>query len=203
MCDPSPLAAVATVVFAAGVGAVLVWLRPDLDLRARPVALSAALVALAPAALLALIGGGGAGAPLFFALLAVAAVIDWRRGVIPNEVSFFMIASGIVVGTFADPEAGVARLIGAVAGFTALWALGEIWRRIRGIDAMGLGDAKLFAGIGAYLGWPLLPDAALVAALAGVGLALARRDGGALPFGPSLAIGAVVVWATGPIFSLL
>jgi leader peptidase (prepilin peptidase)/N-methyltransferase len=84
-------------------------------------------------------------------------------------------------------------LIGAMAGYVSLWSVYHLFRLLTGKDGMGYGDFKLFAALGAWLGWQMLLPTILVAALAGavVGLgliALRRQDRSApIPFGPFLA----------------
>lgn len=83
------------------------------------------------------------------------------------------------------------RLIGAVAGFVSLWAIGEAYRRVRGREGLGLGDAKLLGAIGAWMGWMALPFVLLAASV--IGLVAAALTGAltrdrAVPFGAALAL---------------
>ena len=85
---------------------------------------------------------------------------------------------------------------GAVAGYGALWAVGFLWHKLRGVaNAMAEGDMKMLAGIGALLGWQALPSTLLLAAATGalVGLSLmafkGHRRETPIPFGPWLALG--------------
>ena len=87
------------------------------------------------------------------------------------------------------------RLIAAAGGFAALWLVGAAYRRWRGRDGLGGGDAPFLAGIGAWTGWQLLPFLLLFAALGGMAIALVRygRDRQALasqrlPLGTLLAL---------------
>ena len=83
-------------------------------------------------------------------------------------------------------------LAGAAAGYGLLAGLGYVYRRLRGRDGLGLGDAKLLAAAGAWLGLASLPWVVLAAALLGLLLALAQRRPlqaeTAVPFGPALAL---------------
>ena len=93
--------------------------------------------------------------------------------------------------------------LGAALGYGVLWAIAEAWYRLRGEEGMGLGDAKMLALIGAFLGW----KGALLAMFAGtlsgslVGI-VAMRWGGQgwktkLPFGAFLALGGLIALFAG------
>ena len=128
-------------------------------------------------------------------LLAVIAVIDWRSLRIPDRLSLPLIGAGLVLAA-VGPRLGD-HLIGAVLGYALLAGFGAAFYRFRGVEGLGLGDAKLFAAAGAWLGWQGLPAVLLVAALGGLAFALAtgqaRRDR-TIAFGPWLALGFWLVW---------
>ncbi|MBK9768255.1 MAG: prepilin peptidase [Chloracidobacterium sp.] len=71
------------------------------------------------------------------------------------------------------------RCFGALVGGGSLWLVGVIWKALRGVDAMGLGDVKLLFGIGALLGWRLtlltIFIGAFTGAVAGVALVIVVR----------------------------
>lgn len=191
----------ALMVAAAGaIGYGLAWLRPDLDLAHVRTGIVSAAVAAAAACVLALTGGDD-GLLYLWAGLAPLAVIDAKTRLLPNEGTFTLIALGVFFGIAAGLGAGADRFAGAALGYGAFWLLGAAWRRWRGIDALGLGDAKLFAAIGAGLGWRALPEVALLGALGGIAFALLARKtrGDFIPFGPALALGAFVHAAFGPL----
>ena len=90
-------------------------------------------------------------------------------------------------------------VIGAILGGGSLWLMGFLWERLRGVEAMGLGDVKMMLMVGAYLGWRLTILTIFIAVLAGslAGIAMMLRRGGRnlqlmLPFGIFLGIGAIV-----------
>ncbi|MDH3528660.1 MAG: A24 family peptidase, partial [Acidobacteriota bacterium] len=95
-------------------------------------------------------------------------------------------------------ESLFAGLLGGLLGGGSLWLVGEIWKRLRGIDAMGLGDVKMMFGVGALLGWRLtlltIFLAAFTGAVAGL-LVIARSKDkdlqAQIPFGIFLGIGAI------------
>ena len=143
----------------------------------------------------------GAGAALTLALGAIA-LVDARTQRIPDRLSLPLLAAGLVWSALAG-QPFVAHVIGAAAGYAALAGFGWLYFRLRHREGLGLGDAKLFAAGGAWLGWQPLPSVLLVAALGGLGHALlgqALLGGPAdrrIAFGPWLALGIWLVWMLG------
>ena len=93
----------------------------------------------------------------------------------------------------------LAGLLGALAGGGSLWLVGEAWKRLRGVDAMGLGDVKMMLGVGALLGWRLTFLAIFFGAFAGavIGSVLVARLKDKdmqtqIPFGIFLGIGSII-----------
>jgi leader peptidase (prepilin peptidase) / N-methyltransferase len=130
------------------------------------------------------------------AVLLAIAVIDLRSFRIPDLLSLPLIAAGLALSHLRD-LALADHLIGAALGFGLFAAIGSGYHRRHGIDALGLGDAKLFAAAGAWLGWQALPIVLLIAALGGLGFALLTRQTSrrcAIAFGPWLALGLWCVW---------
>ncbi len=88
---------------------------------------------------------------------------------------------------------------GALAGGGSLWLVGELWKRLRGIEAMGLGDVKMMLGVGALLGWRLSLLAIFLGAFSGavIGMfVLARQKDkdmqAQIPFGIFLGTGSLL-----------
>jgi leader peptidase (prepilin peptidase)/N-methyltransferase len=109
------------------------------------------------------------------------------------------------VAFLIDPALLAPHLASALAGFAAFAAIALAYRRLRGREGLGLGDAKLLAAAGAWLGWQALPGLVLVAALGALAVALARTaTGGTLSatmrvaFGSYLALAFWLVWLLGP-----
>ena len=135
------------------------------------------------------------------ALLAVIARADLQDLRIPDALNLTLILSGLTM-SLAGPRP-LDHVIGATAGYALFWVIGEIHFRRTGREGLGLGDAKLFAGAGAWLGWQGLPTVLLIAAATGLVAALLRRRTGAgtrpegrpeIAFGPWLALGLWTVW---------
>jgi leader peptidase (prepilin peptidase)/N-methyltransferase len=142
---------------------------------------------------------------LGWTLLALAA-IDLRDGLLPDVLTFPLLGIGLAVSYGIDPALLVDHIIGAATGFTAFAALAYLYRRLRGREGLGLGDAKLLAAEGAWVGWIGLPTIILFAAVIGLiavlvqsrrGRVLAATD--RLPFGPALAFAGWLVWLYGPL----
>jgi leader peptidase (prepilin peptidase)/N-methyltransferase len=140
---------------------------------------------------------------LLFALLGLT-FIDVRHAIIPDEFSIYAVPVGVggaaLLGVLGYPDALTWQqsVIGALVGGGSLGLLTLAATWWYGYEAMGWGDAKLFALLGAYFGaLPALPTILMIAAVSGsiVGITLAIRRGRglkmSLPFGPFLALGAV------------
>jgi leader peptidase (prepilin peptidase) / N-methyltransferase len=149
---------------------------------------------------------GWAGA-LFGWLLATLALLDFDHFWLPDRLVLPLGLIGLLCGFIGIFPSWQDRLIGAAFGFALLAAIRWAYRRLRGREGLGGGDAKLLAAIGAWLGWQTLPSVLLLAALAGLGWALflALRGNAVsrttrLPFGTLLAIAAWPLWlATQPL----
>lgn len=92
----------------------------------------------------------------------------------------------------------IGAILGGLMGGGSLWAVGEIWKRLRGVDAMGLGDVKMMFGVGALLGWQLTLLSIFLGAFSGaiIGVLLISRQKDKdmqtqIPFGIFLGIGSI------------
>jgi leader peptidase (prepilin peptidase)/N-methyltransferase len=127
-----------------------------------------------------------------WALLALT-LIDLDHKLLPDSLTLPLLWAGLLVnvaGLFAPLSSSV---LGAAAGYLALWTVYKLFKLVTGKEGMGYGDFKLLAAIGAWVGWQLLPVVILLSAIVGsaVGLALiafgGRSSQTAIPFGPYLA----------------
>lgn len=137
-------------------------------------------------------------------LTIVIAVTDRRSFLIPDEMNaagVFMglAASGLRAESFSDGL--VQSALRAAAMFAGFFVLRAGFRRLRGVDGLGLGDVKLAAVAGAWLDWAYLPLAINVAALAALTAVLVRRVWAGemdlqsrLPFGTFLAPSIWLCW---------
>ncbi|MDX6693996.1 MAG: leader peptidase (prepilin peptidase) / N-methyltransferase [Blastocatellia bacterium] len=115
---------------------------------------------------------------------------------------------GLMTGLLAGWPMWAAALasagLGALAGGGSLWLIGWIWEKLRGVEAMGLGDVKMMFMVGAYLGWRLTVVtiflAVLSGSLAGILLMIRNRERNLqmlLPFGIFLGTGAIIALLVG------
>ena len=95
-------------------------------------------------------------------------------------------------------------LLGALVGGGSLWLVGALWKLLRGVDAMGLGDVKMMFGVGALLGWRLSLLTIFAGAFAGalIGIAVLSRQKdrdlqAQIPFGIFLGTGAIIAMLFG------
>jgi leader peptidase (prepilin peptidase)/N-methyltransferase len=98
----------------------------------------------------------------------------------------------------------VGAVLGALAGGGSLWFMGWLWEKLRGVEAMGLGDVKMMFMVGAYLGWRLsvltIFLGVVTASLTGIFLMLKRGERNMqmlLPFGIFLGIGSIIALLVG------
>ena len=149
------------------------------------------------AATVAVLWGDGGGeialGLVFVTMLAAVTLTDLERRIIPNKILLVAALTGAAIAAIAEPGSLPERAIAAAAAGGLLFAAALAYPR-----GMGLGDVKLAATMGIFLGRNVAP-AILIALLAGslVGLAMIVRDGAAarkraIPFGPFLALGGVV-----------
>ncbi len=98
----------------------------------------------------------------------------------------------------------VCGLVGALAGGGSLWLVGEIWKRLRGVEAMGLGDVKMMLGVGLLLGWRLTLLSIFLGAFSGaiIGMIVIVRQKdkdmqAQIPFGIFLGTGSILAMLFG------
>jgi leader peptidase (prepilin peptidase)/N-methyltransferase len=147
----------------------------------------------------------GFGAPAACALLVTWALIaltgiDIDHQLLPDNITLPLMWAGLIAAVAigsaspaALPVAPKDAIIGAAAGYTSLWLVFHAFKLVTGKEGMGYGDFKLFAALGAWLGWKLLPLVIVLSAATGAVLGilmivLQGRDRRApMPFGPYLA----------------
>lgn len=146
-------------------------------------------------------GWEGLAGAAFGWLLVTLAALDLLHFWLPDALTAPLAAGGIATGALGFEPPLADRLIGGAAGFLLLWLTMHGYARMRGRAGMGGGDPKLFAGIGLWLGWRMLPPVLLVACLLGLGIVAVRALSGrpmartdALPLGALLAMAAYSAW---------
>ena len=139
---------------------------------------------------------------LFGCSMVVLFFIDLHHQILPNVITVPGIVAGFLF-SFVNPPGWVSSLIGLVIGGLIPLVVAEAYLRIRGDEGLGMGDVKMLAMIGAFLGWQLtlltLVLSSFLGSFVGLGLIAIRRGGmkSALPFGTFLAIGALVAASVG------
>lgn len=165
------------------------------------------------------------GVALAFSAAMISLVfIDAEHMILPNVITYPMFVIALIVRVvfpiafsgnyYSDTAHGpismlqgwpawavslAGALFGALIGGGSLWLVGAIWKALRGVDAMGLGDVKLLLGIGALLGWRLtiltIFIGAFTGAVAGIFVIAKQKDKDLqtqIPFGIFLGIGSMV-----------
>ena len=132
----------------------------------------------------------------FACAMLVLFFIDLEHQILPNVITLPGVVAGLLA-SLAGPPGLMSSLLGALLGGGVLWAIAEIYVRVRGIEGMGMGDVKMLGMIGAFLGAPLMALTLVLASFAGAitGVALMAAGRGdmqrRLPFGTFLAAAAV------------
>jgi len=147
---------------------------------------------------------------LLWSLIALT-FIDFDTQLLPDNITLPLAWAGLLANV-AGLMPGVSlrdAVIGAIAGYLALWSVYWLFKLIRGKEGMGYGDFKLLAALGAWLGWQMLPLIVLlssvVGALIGIGLVVFKGRDHQIPlaFGPYLAIaGAIALFFGKPLMAL-
>ncbi len=134
-----------------------------------------------------------------WALIALTG-IDIDHQLLPDDITLPLLWAGLLAAVLLGPIRGSPlpvsprdAILGAVAGYLSLWLVFHAFRLATGKEGMGYGDFKLYAALGAWLGWKLLPLVILLSAASGavVGVAMilfrGRDRSVPMPFGPYLA----------------
>jgi leader peptidase (prepilin peptidase) / N-methyltransferase len=139
----------------------------------------------------------------FGCALIVLFAIDLEHHLLPNAITLPGVVVGVLFSFFAEPG-WMASLIGLLVGGGVLWGVAEAYYRLRHEEGLGMGDVKMLAMIGAFIGWKLTLVTLMMASLSGtvIGLFLIVTKRGdmkyALPFGTFLALGAAAAATVGP-----
>ena len=135
------------------------------------------------------------------AVLTVASVIDIGSRRLPDYLILPVLALGLLLTLILEPGGLPLHVLAAGLGFLALYLVAVTYRRLRGYDGLGLGDAKLLAAAGAWLGPLYLAPVVFVSAVLALVAALILRLLGqqvslqsTLPFGPFLSASFFGFW---------
>ena len=136
--------------------------------------------------------------------LLTLAWIDFTSLVLPDGLTLPLLLAGLALTSVVQPEALADHCLAAAFAYLAFTGLAFAYRRLRGRDGLGGGDAKLIAAAGAWCGVAVLPwvilGSALIGLLAALGLALTGRTVTSrtkIPFGPCIASAFWLAWLHG------
>lgn len=135
-----------------------------------------------------------AGGLLFTWILIALTMIDVHKQLLPDNLTLPLLWLGLIFAMFETYSTLQASVIGAIAGYLALWTVFQVFRLATGKEGMGFGDFKLLAAMGAWMGWMMLPQIILVSSVVGaiagsLMLITGRtRKQQPIPFGPYLAV---------------
>jgi leader peptidase (prepilin peptidase)/N-methyltransferase len=138
---------------------------------------------------------------VFGCALIVLFAIDLDHHILPNVITLPGILAGFAL-SFFGPPGWQSSLLGIVLGGGIPYAIAWTYEKVRGHEGLGMGDVKMLAMIGAFLGWPLmllsLVLASFTGSLVGAGFIAAGKGARyALPFGTFLAVGALTAVVAG------
>ncbi|MEI6987525.1 MAG: A24 family peptidase [Rhodospirillaceae bacterium] len=133
-----------------------------------------------------------------FAWFSIAiAAIDINEFLVPDDLSLPLLWLGLLIAATGLGPGAVNAIYGAVAGYMLFLAIHSIGRKLARRPVLGMGDVKLAAAIGAWVGWSGLPEALFIGcalgSIIGIGLIVLKRSqrGHPIPFGPFLVSGAL------------
>ncbi len=138
------------------------------------------------------------GALLFIWTMVALTFIDLDTQLLPDDLTLPLLWLGLLLNLGAIYTELDSAVVGAIAGYLALWSIYWLFKLTTGKEGMGYGDFKLLGAIGAWLGWKMLPLtillSSLVGAAVGIALILFAKHGRnvPIPFGPYLAAAGVI-----------
>ena len=137
---------------------------------------------------------------LIFNIFFCIALIDYKHFIIPNELNYLLIGTGLLKNI--DPhlnlhffDQGLSSFVGCALGYLIIWVIIYLYKALKNLEAMGLGDAKLLAGIGAWFGvksvFLSLFFGSVIGLVAVIPSLMKKKKGlkTAIPFGPFIILG--------------
>jgi leader peptidase (prepilin peptidase) / N-methyltransferase len=138
---------------------------------------------------------------IFTWFLVALTMIDFDTQFLPDQLTYPLLWLGLLVSLWnpvwadgASPVTPRDSIVGAAAGYLSLWSVYWVFKLLTGKEGMGYGDFKLYAALGAWMGWrmllPVILFASLVGAIVGVFIIIRQRKGKdtQIAFGPFLAV---------------
>ena len=127
-----------------------------------------------------------------WALIALF-LIDFDHQILPDSITLPLLWTGLLLSLFNLFVDSHNSIVGAIAGYLALWTIFHAFKLLTGKEGMGYGDFKLLAAIGAWVGWQSLPVVILFSSVVGAAIGISlmlfkgRDHSQPMPFGPFLA----------------
>ena len=135
--------------------------------------------------------------PVLAIVLIILSVVDLRDFRLPDVMTYPVLAVGLALSAIREGTVPFDSLIGASAGYLTFWVLGLMYLNFRNTIGLGLGDAKLLAAAGAWMGWQALPTVVLLSSISALMYALLggklnRQD--CIAYGPWLSCAFIFCW---------
>ena len=169
--------------------------------------------------LLILLSSDNLSSIIFLSILSLIFVIiffiDLENFIIPNSLNFSVMALGLLKNFIPNFNTSLIHeinqsIIGGIVGYLSIWLIIFLYKTFKKIDAMGLGDAKLMAGIGLLFGWQSIPFVLFVSSILGlifVVPSLIKKQKTMrteIPFGPFIIVACLIYFAYGEyLYSLI
>ena len=143
-----------------------------------------------------------------FLIYLIIFFIDLKHFIIPDSLNFGLIIFAFVKNFFTDLNLNFTQdlevsIIGGLVGYFSIWSIIQLYYILRKIEGMGLGDAKLMAGIGLLFGWQSIPFILFVSAVLALTMVLPslinkkRNLKTEIPFGPYIIAAGVIYYCFG------
>ena len=126
--------------------------------------------------------------------------IDLKHFIIPNELTFSLMVIGFIKSFITNPSFFlfpdyIQSFIGGVIGYSIIWFIIFIYKKLKNVEGMGLGDAKLLSALGFWFGWNALPFILIFSSVIALTIAIpslinkSKNMTTQIPFGPYLILG--------------
>lgn len=149
---------------------------------------------------------------IFLSILALILImiffIDLENFIIPDNLNFAIMGLAIIKNFFPNFNTSLVHdinqsIIGGIIGYLTIWLIIFLYKAIKKIDGMGLGDAKLMAGIGLLFGWQSIPLVLFISSILGLVFVIPslikkqKNMRSEIPFGPFIIISLLIYFVIG------
>ena len=145
---------------------------------------------------------------IVFLILLMIIFIDLKHFIIPDELNFALIFLALIHNFFTDFDFNFnadinQSIIGGLIGFFVIWSIIFLYDKLKNIEAMGVGDAKLMSALGLFFGWQCVPFILFFASIIGLISVLPsiinkkKNLRTEIPFGPSIIYAAFIYFFKG------